>query len=47
MLPAGVFEMTPERAAFIRRIETGLLDVFSRWGYQEVRTPAMEYLEAM
>jgi ATP phosphoribosyltransferase regulatory subunit len=46
-LPAGVFEMTPGKAAFIRKIEGDLLDVFNRWGYQEIRTPAMEYMEAM
>ncbi len=47
MLPTGVFEMTPGKAAFIRRIEDILLDIFAHWGYQEVRTPAMEYMEAM
>jgi ATP phosphoribosyltransferase regulatory subunit len=46
-LPAGVFEMAPGKAAYVRKIEGGLLDVFNMWGYQEVRTPAMEYMEAM
>ena len=47
LLPAGVFEMTPEKASFIRRVEETLLETFSRWGYQEVRTPAIEYLDTM
>ncbi len=46
-LPAGVFEMTPEKAAFIKRVEGTLLTVFARWGYQEIRTPAIEYLDTM
>lgn len=46
-LPSGVFEMPPEKAAYVRKIESTLLNVFTRWGYQEVRTPAMEYLDTM
>jgi ATP phosphoribosyltransferase regulatory subunit len=47
LLPAGVFEMTPEKSAYIRRVEETLLQTFYRWGYQEVRTPAIEYLDTM
>lgn len=39
--------MPPHRAAFIRSVENTLLTTFGRWGYQEVRTPAMEYVETM
>lgn len=46
-MPTGVFEMPPGKADFVRRLEGVLLDSFRRWGYQEVRTPAMEYLETM
>jgi ATP phosphoribosyltransferase regulatory subunit len=46
-MPAGVFEMAPGKADFVRRLEGILLDSFRRWGYQEVRTPAMEYLDTM
>jgi len=46
-MPTGVFEMPPGKADFVRRLEGILLDSFRRWGYQEVRTPAMEYLETM
>ncbi|MDF1536753.1 MAG: ATP phosphoribosyltransferase regulatory subunit [bacterium] len=47
LLPAGVFEMTPDKTAFIRRVEETLLAVFTRWGYREIRTPAIEYLDTM
>ncbi len=47
LLPTGVFEMPPARAAFIRRVEGQIMDAFRLWGYREVRTPAMEYLETM
>ncbi|UCF31371.1 MAG: ATP phosphoribosyltransferase regulatory subunit [bacterium] len=46
-LPTGVFEMTPDRAASFRKVENSLLSTFSGWGYREIRTPAMEYLETM
>ncbi|TNF45621.1 ATP phosphoribosyltransferase regulatory subunit [bacterium] len=46
-MPTGVFEMPPGKADFVRRLEGVLLDSFRRWGYQEVRTPAMEYLDTM
>ncbi len=46
-MPSGVFEMPPRKASFIRETEGRLLDVFGKWGYQEVRTPAMEYMDVM
>jgi len=47
LLPAGVFEMTPARAALVRQIEDIVLGVFRLWGYQEVRTPSLEYVDTM
>ncbi len=46
-LPTGVFEMNPDRAAFIRKVENRFLSTFERWGYREIRTPAMEYAQTM
>ncbi len=46
-MPSGVFEMPPRKASFIRETEGRLLDVFGKWGYQEIRTPAMEYMDVM
>lgn len=47
LLPDGVFEMTPSKADFVRGIEDLVLRVFRLWGYQEVRTPSLEYVETM
>jgi ATP phosphoribosyltransferase regulatory subunit len=47
LLPAGVFEMTPARASFVRKIEEIVLGAFRLWGYQEVRTPSLEYVDTM
>jgi ATP phosphoribosyltransferase regulatory subunit len=47
LLPAGVFEMTPARAALVRNVEEVVLRVFQLWGYQEVRTPSLEYVDTM
>lgn len=47
LLPAGVFEMTPARAAFVRHVEEAVLGVFRLWGYQEIRTPSLEYVDTM
>lgn len=47
LLPAGVFEMNPARAAFVRRMEEIVLGVFRMWGYQEIRTPSLEYVDTM
>lgn len=46
-IPGGVFEMTPARAALVRRIEEDVLSVFRLWGYQEIRTPSLEFVDTM
>ena len=46
-LPAGVFEMTPAKTTLVRRMQEAVLAVFQLWGYQEVRTPSLEYVESM
>ena len=46
-LPAGVLEMSPARTAFIRSMEDAVLGTFRMWGYQEVRTPFLEYADTM
>ncbi len=47
MLPRGVFEMPPRKAASMREAEERVLAAMRAAGYREVRTPVMEYLEAM
>lgn len=46
-LPTGVFEMTPAKTDLIRCLEGAVLAVFRLWGYQEVRTPSLEYVDSM
>ena len=46
-LPQGVKDYIPEKAEELRRIEEGLLEEFSRWGYRKVITPLFEYLEPL
>ena len=46
-LPQGVKDYTPEKAEELRRIEEGLLEEFSRWGYRKIITPLFEYLEPL
>ncbi len=46
-LPAGVRDQTAEEVAARRRLESRLLEVFARWGYVEVATPTLEYLDTL
>ena len=46
-LPRGARIYLPEEAARKRRVETQLLDVFSRWGYREIVTPGFEYFDIL
>jgi len=45
--PQGVKDYIPEKAEELRRIEDGLLEEFSRWGYRKIITPLFEYLEPL
>lgn len=44
-LPAGLRDWTPEELAALRAVEGCLRRTFEAWGYREVATPALEYLE--
>ncbi len=44
-IPKGVRVFPPAEAAQRRTLETQLLSVFRRWGFQEIITPTFEYLE--
>lgn len=46
-LPQGVKDFGPVKAENLKRIETGLLEEFSYWGYRRVITPLFEYLDTM
>jgi len=46
-LPKGAKLYLPDEAAGKRAVEARLLDVFRRWGYREVVTPAYEYFDVL
>ena len=43
LTPEGVRDLLPELARQKRILEDKIQELFSRWGYQEVSTPAFEY----
>lgn len=47
LLPDGVEEILPERAAAIESLRRELLDLFRRWGYQLVFPPLIEFLDSL
>jgi ATP phosphoribosyltransferase regulatory subunit len=46
-IPKGVRVYLPPQAAIKRELETKLLSVFQRWGFQEVVTPSFEYYDVL
>jgi ATP phosphoribosyltransferase regulatory subunit len=47
LLPEGVADVLPAEAARLEALRRQLLDHFSRWGYQLVFPPLMEYLDSL
>ncbi len=47
LLPDGVDELLPERAARLEQLRRRLLDLYQGWGYELVITPFIEYLESL
>ena len=46
-IPYGTRDFLPSEAAGKRNIETELARLFARWGYDEVVTPTIEYLDTL
>ena len=46
-IPYGTRDFLPSEAAEKRAIEAELAGVFARWGYDEVVTPTIEYLDTL
>jgi ATP phosphoribosyltransferase regulatory subunit len=46
-IPKGVRVYLPPQAALKRVLETKLLSVFQRWGFQEIVTPSFEYYDVL
>ncbi len=44
-LPAGFRDQTVDEAGARRRLEDRLREIFARWGYAEVLTPTLEFLD--
>ena len=47
LLPEGVEEALPASAARLERLRQRLLEVYSRWGYDLVIPPLIEYLDSL
>jgi ATP phosphoribosyltransferase regulatory subunit len=46
-IPAGMRDLTAAEVSQRRGVESRLIDTFTRWGYVEVATPTLEYLETL
>ena len=47
LLPEGMDELVPPESSRLERLRRSLLDLFSRWGYEIVTPPFIEYLESL
>ena len=47
LLPEGMEELVPPESLRLERMRRSLLDLFSRWGYEIVIPPFIEYLESL
>ncbi|MCY4467424.1 MAG: ATP phosphoribosyltransferase regulatory subunit [Thiotrichales bacterium] len=47
LLPEGMDELVPPESLRLERTRRSLLDLFSRWGYEIVTPPFIEYLESL
>ena len=47
LLPEGMEEIVPPESPQLERMRRALLDLFSRWGYEIVTPPFIEYLESL
>lgn len=46
-LPQGVRDILPEESKKIRKVESGILKVFEKYGFKKVITPLLEYVEVL
>ena len=46
-IPYGTRDFLPDEAKEKRFIENKIADLFAKWGYKEVVTPTMEYLDTL
>lgn len=46
-IPYGTRDFLPKDAKFKRSIESNLAKTFSLWGYDEIVTPSIEYVDTL
>lgn len=46
-IPYGTRDFLPQEAAEKRAVETELMELFTAWGYDEIVTPAIEFLDTL
>ena len=46
-IPSGTRDVLPDEMRELRRLNRSLIEVFERYGYGEVATPAIEYDEVL
>lgn len=46
-IPAGVKDVLPQEAWAKRKLEGALVELFEKWGYQEVASPTFEFYEVV
>jgi ATP phosphoribosyltransferase regulatory subunit len=47
LLPEGIEEVLPPRAAALEELRRQLLDLYDRWGYELIIPPFVEYVESL
>ncbi|VAX13195.1 ATP phosphoribosyltransferase regulatory subunit [hydrothermal vent metagenome] len=47
LLPEGIEEVLPRQARALEGLRRRLLDIYDRWGYEQVMPPFIEYLESL
>ena len=47
LLPEGVDELLPRRAAVAEQVRRDILDLYKTWGYQLVIPPLMEFTDSL
>lgn len=47
LLPEGIDELLPPRAAELERLRRQLLDLFDSWGYELIMPPFIEFLDSL
>ncbi len=47
LLPEGIEEVLPAEASRLEVLRRQVLDLFESWGYRQVMTPMIEYIESL